>query len=330
MPNVHAIRAGILDERLIAAEIERHLGAPPLSMVQHPTKLPRFVYEAELPDGQRVIFKAEHDTDGDDAIVLETWAMERAREAGVPAPPVLALDSSQATFPGRYAIFERIPGQSLESLDPPPATVRRIMSEAGAMLRRLHTVRVRGYGELDDARYLRTGEVRGRHDRWVAEPAFEAADYLREHGIVDVNEHAAIRAALELHRPWLEAHEDARLLHGDFDSSHIFVDPGTHAIAGIIDFGDREAGDPVWDLTAIGLWDDAQHMRWAIEGYAPDLPADVLNERLGVYALARLLCLAADRHADGRARAAASLVARVRASIAAGDLTAERLFAAGA
>ncbi len=99
--NVHAIRA-VLDERLISELIASHIGRRPVRLEQRPTKAPRYVYEAFFGDGGSVVFKAEHDTHGDDAIVLEWWAMDRVREIGVPAPEVLARDWSAAAFPGRY------------------------------------------------------------------------------------------------------------------------------------------------------------------------------------------------------------------------------------
>src|SRR5581483_163288 len=85
-PDVHAVRAGVIDGRLVREVIARACGRAPATIVQHETLLPRFVWEATFDDGSGVVLRAEHDSGGDCALVLEAWAIERARAAGLPAP----------------------------------------------------------------------------------------------------------------------------------------------------------------------------------------------------------------------------------------------------
>jgi Ser/Thr protein kinase RdoA (MazF antagonist) len=303
MPNVHAIR-DVLDERLIADEIARHIGRRPVALEQRPTKLPRFVFEAQFEKGDPVIFKAEHDAKGDDAIALECWAMDRVREAGVPAPRVLTLDATSRIFPGRYAIFARTPGTALENLDLEPDVLERLLAESGRLLRWVHTVRVEGYGRLDDELFLRRGEVRGCSETWreVSLGRSNAAiQYTKERDLLATEELARIEEMLVGNDTYFPERLDARLLHGDFDRSHIFVDPATMAITGIIDFGDREAGHPAWDLAGLALWGGIEDLRRVLRGYASDEDERAqLLHRASVYLVCDMLRLIHHRHEDGR------------------------------
>src|SRR5438270_2787433 len=84
-----------------------------------PTYPDSIVYEASS-GGRTVVFKAV-DPDGRDAdaIAAEAWACERAREAGVPAPAVLAVDASRDAFPSSFFVMEKVAGESLAALDFP-------------------------------------------------------------------------------------------------------------------------------------------------------------------------------------------------------------------
>jgi aminoglycoside phosphotransferase (APT) family kinase protein len=288
-PNKHVVRASVLDERQIADEIERHLGKRPLELVQRPTKLPRFVYEARFAGGGRLIFKAEHDTGGDDAIVLECWAMEQAAGVGVSAPAVLALDASRTTFPARYAIFSFVDGLPLAELALPNEDAWKALRGAGELLRRLHSVRVDGYGRLDDELYLATGAVRGRDDEWVAGAARGALSVIAERRLLAPAETDALATFIDEHRVALEQYAEPRLLHGDFDEQHIFVDPESMSITAIIDFGDREAGDPLWDLSWFGMGRGSDRVRTLLAGYAPDIDDEHVGRMLAIYAVVRLL-----------------------------------------
>ena len=82
--------------------------------------MPRFVWRAELPRGRVVYVKAEADTGGEHALRLEAWAMERARQAGVPVAEMVALDDSERVFAGPVLVLAPAPGPPQKSA--PPAT----------------------------------------------------------------------------------------------------------------------------------------------------------------------------------------------------------------
>src|SRR6266542_742068 len=93
--------------------IRRATGAVPLRITPIPTVPDMIVYEAQLPTGS-VIFKAI-DPDGrdPDGIGLEAWMCEQVRALGVPAPQVLAVDTSHSLLPASYFVMEKARGQPL-------------------------------------------------------------------------------------------------------------------------------------------------------------------------------------------------------------------------
>lgn len=298
-----------IDEALIADAVAHHTGARPHVLIRKPAKAPRVVYEAAW-GGENVIFKGEHDTEGDDAIVLEAWACERVREAGVPAPGVIALDTSERIFPGRFAIFERVAGVALSGLRPQLDERRAILHEVGRVLKRIHGVRVDGgYGRLDDNVYLRTGKVRGMHTGWIGGPALDALGYVARRDLLASGDCEAIQRLFDEHRDVLFRNPEPQLLHGELDATHTFVDPSTMRVTGVIDFGDRESGDPAWDVAAIGVWDGHEALRYVVEGYDENgFMAEELRRKLQVYGAVRLLGIAQRRHAAGRLQDAASVL----------------------
>src|SRR4051794_21787590 len=76
--------------------IRQATGSIPLHVTPIPTFPDTIVYEAQLPTGS-VIFKTI-DPDGrdPDGIGLEAWMCDTVRTLGVPAPRVLAVDTSRS------------------------------------------------------------------------------------------------------------------------------------------------------------------------------------------------------------------------------------------
>lgn len=56
------------------------------------------------------------------------------------------------------------------------------------------------------------------------------------------------------------------VIHSDIMPEHIIVNPGTHALSGIIDFGDVEIGDPAYDFAFIAKY-GKDFLNWAYETY---------------------------------------------------------------
>jgi Ser/Thr protein kinase RdoA (MazF antagonist) len=262
------------DDALIGAAIERslHVAASRIAHIQ--TKSIRGVYEAALPDGREVVLKLEAPAPPDEwRLGLEAWAIQQAATVDVSAPEVLAQDLAMDALPFRYVVMTRTPGLPLNEAKLGIEDERTALRNAGRLVARLQRVRMSGFGTLDEAKYLETGEAMGRFARWAVPSSLRAEAALNElsnAGAIDFDEAAG---AMHIVESAMHAKDDmpSRLLHGDFTARHVFVDPTSGAITGLIDFGDRMAGMPVWDLA--GAW--LSHIR--LRGLPPNATAAIVQ-----------------------------------------------------
>ena len=113
--------------------LEHYLGRAAIAMRPIPSYTDTIVVEARRGN-DTVILKAS-DPEGLDPsrIVLEAWACEQARTAGVPAPVVLSVDASCSRFPTPYFVMEKVPGQPLEKLALPVEERRAYLHQMGAI-----------------------------------------------------------------------------------------------------------------------------------------------------------------------------------------------------
>jgi aminoglycoside phosphotransferase (APT) family kinase protein len=80
--------------------------------------------------------------------------------------------------------------------------------------------------------------------------------------------------------------DQGSLLHGDLDAIHLWVDSTQQQVTSLIDFGERKAGDAIWDLVEYD-WTDRAAL---LDGYA--LAADqhaAFFQRYHLYALLRAI-----------------------------------------
>ena len=177
----------------------------------------------------------------------EVRVHELLRARGVPVPEVLRFEPAPRELGRSAALTSAIPGRPIDRRTPLDA-VRWIARQAGRDLATINTIPVRGYGWVDG--------VRGEDRHLVAEHATRAVwaeEYLVASqaviaaGVVD---HASTAVLGTMIRTWADLPDrgSSRLAHGDFDASHIYTDPETHAYTGIIDFGEIRGADRLYDL----------------------------------------------------------------------------------
>lgn len=286
-------------ESLIADILRRQLATPFVTLTPIPTHPDTIVYEAQNDD-QRMIFKAIEPQGRDpDGIALEAWAYEVAAAHGVPAPRIYAVDTSCAHFPSSFFIMEKARGRSLADLQISHEELAPLLQEVGRALRMLHTVQLPGFGWLDEAHYRQTGEVRGHASTWRAAllqhvPA--GLDYLEHSGALTQAQSDMARQLVASRSALLDQHDDARLLHGDLGPIHVWVDLAQGRLTSIVDFGERSAGDPIWDFVDYD-WQGVPDLR---EGYElDDEMREQFDPRFYFYALLRAIPWAHRWHQRG-------------------------------
>jgi aminoglycoside phosphotransferase (APT) family kinase protein len=245
----------------------RATGARPVRLIPIPTVPDTIVYEAQLPAGA-VIFKAI-DPDGrdPDGIGLEAWMYEQVRALGVPAPQVLAVDTSHSLLPASYFVMEKAHGQPLNSV--PAAQQPALLRQVGAYLQRIHCVHVEQFGWLDEQHYRQYHAMQGSDATWrtaILKDIPASLAYFEATNAVEPSAMCAIERVLDLANSMLQPITDGRLLHGDLGGLHVWVDPERSAVTSFVDFGERSAGDPIWDIMRF----EWEGVRLLIEGYELD------------------------------------------------------------
>lgn len=149
-------------------------------------------------------------------------------------------------WPWPYLITQAMEGRPYRKVEPllDPAQRHGVARSMGELLRRLHEVPLpKGETHLGPSwdRFLALLERRRReapadHIRWRHLPAqlvSQLEGFLPDPGdLVDTS-------------------GDPVLVHGDLHADHVFLDPHSGEVTGLIDFTDAHAGDPRYDLVAL-------------------------------------------------------------------------------
>jgi aminoglycoside phosphotransferase (APT) family kinase protein len=259
-----------------------------------------------LPGGADIDLAAARSADGVEVIVktrrpertnrhaLAKWAAARITGTDVPVPvPVWHDDQTW--------IETRISGLPLADRPDDQAT-----TDAGRLLRRVHSVPVDGFGRLD-------ANGKGRHPDWHTWLlAFPTADRLQEPSVGLV--HQARRAVVaNLHQAKVSK---ASLLHGDWTARHVLADSGN--VTGFVDLESVRGGDPLADLAGWSLQEPGALTTALFAGYFEGSEPDTAQAlALAVYRLRIAASLLDFHHACDRR----DLVALRRTQLRA-DLTA--------
>ncbi|WP_160150650.1 phosphotransferase family protein [Nonomuraea solani] len=217
------------------------------------------VFAGHTLDGRALIVKTprrERPRYGTAAFAARALARHR-----VPAPEVLFHDAS-------ICVETRCPGVPLTGAEglldtwdstPYPAMLRAA-KEAGALLRRAHTIAVHGYGRLTP-----TGS--GPHhtllDSLLPHPAPPAI--AAPAGGLAQAAHRAVSGHL-----WRLRDAGPRLLVGDCAARHIFLNPADGAISGFIDLESARGGHPLADIAGFSVREHPQMAQALLHGYFPD------------------------------------------------------------
>jgi len=239
------------------------------------------VYDVQTKDGD---FIARISRGKDTEFLAEKWALDRSREAGVPAPNMFFVGEIEDKGKKLKVCLEnKLPGTPMnELIDSDELTIdqtRDLNIEAGMFLAKIHSVVPRGFGKIHE------GGV-GKSESWgisITQPWYkdqvsqlhQYADKIKitkgqvDRAVTILNEHSHVYETVIPH-----------LLHCDFGPKHFLVSEGH--ISGILDFENCMSGDPVYDFA----WNSYFGHDSLKEGYlkAAKLPDD-FDLRIQLYGL---------------------------------------------
>lgn len=220
------------------------------------------VYRAEL-DGLTVFARIRQH--GDESFSTEAWAMDQARNAGVPVPKVLYMDHIATDEGPRAAmVLAAAQGTAIEDLPTAPPSLRATaLHRSGETLAQLHTVTTPGFWRptpdgtwpLTDWQSSMSGFIRGRMTErdlvvsiGVSNPDF---DHMVDLMTTYVRDYPC---------------DQPVLCHGDLTPDHVFVDDDLH-VSDVIDFGMFGSGPAVGDLAILNFSLDAEDFDHVMAGY---------------------------------------------------------------
>lgn len=260
------MRAGCVSdnhERAVAAFVGRTLGCE-ASRVERVNAFATNAVYAVDSGARRFFLKA---TMLHDALRAEAWACARGADAGCAAPVILGFGRLGTENGMSAVLMRRVAGRPIAAAHP-------VLREVGAGLRRLHAVRMAGFGWLAEASWEQAswkadGDISLRHGSWLdfLRAICGDARSLADRCAVADSVAEAAAAAIDAHADALAAVECGSLCHGDLKAAHILVD--ADGLAGVIDWGDAVVADPLWDIARFAHRADREAVSLLLEGYDP-------------------------------------------------------------
>tara|TARA_B110000977_G_C11002593_1_gene464448 strand:+ start:460 stop:1311 length:852 start_codon:yes stop_codon:yes gene_type:complete len=171
----------------------------------------------------------------DDEVLLfrEIFACEKLNGI-IPVPQIIFKSEC-------FLIQEYITGKSLNEINLSINDLKKVYSQAGIYLKKIHQIKSKGFGYINSKGYGNYTSIREASDQML-EDGFR---YLLEKNILANEEIKKVKLYFKLNDFFFN-NNDSVLLHFDYTDSHIKVKNGK--VKGIIDFGDLSSGPNSYDL----------------------------------------------------------------------------------
>jgi aminoglycoside phosphotransferase (APT) family kinase protein len=200
----------------------------------------------------------------------EAWAMERCRAAGVPVPDILSVTTlSEEGGDLEAMVLNKVDGVSLADLKSDPPALEKLLIEAGAILRKIHSVKADGFYHRHDGGRWDFPDWESCMDSSIRDRS-EEREFILKAGFSPA-EFDTMLAAMKNCKTCLSGRQPV-LNHGDYLPGHIFVKDGR--ISGVIDFGDFQGAPPVHDFSIFSMQDPSPDLRPLLRGYTDGAPPD--------------------------------------------------------
>jgi len=253
------------------------------------------LFRVVLAGGREVIarFNARAGAARDYGLLLDRWANEALRSAGIPALEVYAVDLTRAYCPWDYALMAPARSACLRDHDNDEGALLPLLRGLGAFLAEVHRIPTRGYGLLVPA--ADGLSVEGAADSWSGYLLTRLEEHLevcQSIAAVSGEEARLIRSLFGARGPEAPA---AALLHGDPGSHNAFGAGG--AISCLIDWEDALAGDPAYEVAFWATFHPERRHPAFFEGYFDGhSPSAEFMERFWTYFLRVALAKTVVRH----------------------------------
>ena len=217
---------------------------------------------------------------------------------GIPVPGIVAYQEKPQTIGYPTMIMYAAEGIELRTSELSLEEKDTVYEAMGALMKRMHDIRVDGYGPV----HAKDGKLVGRFsswkENWTSRESYyrEELEYLKNNALLSEEE---IQKLSDVHTEICSLQFGrASLLHGDFHGVHVFVQGTT--ITGVIDLGRLLAGDPRYDVAMSLVFQNPRQQEWFKKGYGDGAYDPVVIKYLLIIAAGKI----AVRHARGLHEAA--------------------------
>jgi len=207
----------------------------------------------------------------------EVHVHELLRAKNVKVPEIVYFEHYNESLQRSIMVTGEIKGKHIGCY-PANEVPRNILVEAGRDLAVINSISVQGFGWIkrDSSKVTALEAELPTYRAFVFEYLQEDLAFLSER-VLSTREINAIWGIIDCCDAWLDE-EQALLVHGDFDATHIYQEHGSYS--GIIDFGEIRGGDPFYDLGHFQVHDGEtlpdRVLPYLLEGYREvvQLPED--------------------------------------------------------
>ena len=225
---------------LVKKIMKHHFGVLPSGIEFKSKGLTNFVFEAQCKKEKYIIRIAGATKELND-FVKEQWAVEKAKEKGVPVAEILEVGSQIIGVP--YMLQQKLEGE--EALNHPDRL--NILCELGKYAKIIHSIPTTNYGEVFDWSKNRLS----KNDSWKKYleedwKVFERMVLLKKSNLITTARLNKLQAAITKVEKW---NIKPALNHGDLRLKNVIVDKKGKIIA-IIDWDNCTSHmAPYWDLS---------------------------------------------------------------------------------
>lgn len=167
-------------------------------------------------------------------IIAQAWAFKKWRKLGIPVPKIIVVERE-------YLIEELIGGNNFEETKLTLPQKERILFELGRHVKKMHTVKTRGFGYL-----TKPGIGIKKSWRSFIEPDFIGTlKDVEKHNLLPKSLIRKAEGKFKENSCYLDI-KSPRLIHADLTPDNVMVKDGK--LSGIIDASDAMSGDLYYDL----------------------------------------------------------------------------------
>ncbi len=229
-------------------------------------------YIVETKD-ENFFIRLENGPEADGYMEVETEIIKRVRQAEVPAPLVLMVDSSREKYPFAYQIMEMLSCKDLNVLYKEGSlNVPSVMLELGTYIARWQSVSSPGFGLFDTNYCRKTKNLRGlntTYEQYYTLNLTKHLDFLVDNDFLSRGYADALLKVIDNNISLLNL-PIGTLVHKDLAFWN--VTGSENYIESIIDWDDAIMGDPTDDLSLMGCFHSWKELEYLLKGYNKLLP----------------------------------------------------------